>query len=117
MTIAPSATPINRASIGISICSDVYLSRKATPKNNTITPKRTKVLPPKKKFHSAEGSVGVRGAVVRGSAGRDAKVGPPESDGGGCIGGLWGDESGATGVSKDGSVCEAVSAGPAGAGS
>ena len=47
----------------ISICSEAYLSRNATPKNNTMTPKRTNVLPPKKKFHSADGSAGALGAV------------------------------------------------------
>ncbi len=47
----------------ISICSEAYLSRNATPKNSTMTPKRTNVLPPKKKFHSADGSAGALGAV------------------------------------------------------
>src|SRR5258705_13874073 len=54
MTSAPRATPISRASTETSICSEAYLSRKATPKNNTMTPKRTNVLPPKKKFQSAD---------------------------------------------------------------
>src|SRR5467141_5055160 len=108
MTSAPRATPISRASTETSICSEAYLSRKATPKNNTMTPKRTNVLPPKKKFHSTEGSGGLPGAAVRGNSGRDVKVGRSESDRGGCIGGrgsigeLWGDVCSATGVSKVG---------------
>src|SRR5258708_39533809 len=87
MTSAPRATPISRASTETSICSEAYLSRKATPKNNTMTPKRTNVLPPKKKFQSTEGSGGVLGAAVRGNSGCAVKVGPSESDRGGFIDG------------------------------
>src|SRR5258707_15014012 len=102
-----------------SICSEAYLSRKATPKNNTMTPKRTNVLPPKKKFQSAEGSGGVLGAAVRGNSGCAVKVGPSESDRGGCIGGgdsIAGPLGGVCGTTGE-SVCETVSAGPAPAGS
>src|SRR5262245_31866580 len=56
--MAPRATPMSLASIGTSICSDAYLSRKPTPKKSTMTPKRTNVLPPKKKFQRAEGDDG-----------------------------------------------------------
>src|ERR1043166_2012191 len=40
------------------MCSVAYLSRKTTPKNNTMTPNRTSELTPKKKFHSADGCSG-----------------------------------------------------------
>src|SRR5688572_2853822 len=67
MIMAPSATAVNRASIGITMCSEAYLSRKLTPKNSTMTPKRTTVLPPKKKFQS--------GAHGPGPVGEDASGG------------------------------------------
>src|SRR5688572_18297653 len=95
MIMAPSATAANRASIGITMCSEAYLSRKLTPKNSTMTPKRTTVLPPKKKSQSAAHGPGL--------VGEDASGGTPlgrtcSGEGAGCHG-----KGSAAGVSLAGS--------------
>src|SRR5258706_3477201 len=104
MTMAPSATAISRASIGTSTCSEAYLRRNATPKNNTITPKRTSALPPKKKFHSADGCAEGMAGLSPGSGPAGATKSSAVSKGS-CAGELVVEEktmSGSEEISTDG---------------
>src|SRR5580658_2507549 len=86
--VAASATPARRNSIGSRLLSAAYLSRNAMPKNSTMMPTRTTVLPPSSQsrplLKRRSARPGPRGGVG-GDGGADgvcAGSGSVESDGG-----------------------------------